>query len=90
MDVTELTQKILDYITEFYKAEYTGYILVTKEGTKYVLALGIPSYMYLTTISGEFTSDEDFLDYIYEELRIRNYIRVYFYKVIRTPNTREE
>jgi hypothetical protein len=90
MDEIELTQAILDYITEFYKAEYTGYISVTREDTKYVVKLGLPSYMYLTTISGDFESDQDFLDYVYEELRTRNYMRVYFYKVVRTLNTREE
>ena len=39
----------------------------------YQLEIGVPSYMCKTTISGDFNTDEDFLNYVYEELRIKNY-----------------
>lgn len=47
-----------------------------------MLILGLPSYMQPTSIAHD-GDDESFLEYIYEELRTRNYIRVYFYKVNR-------
>jgi len=43
--------------------------------------------MTLTSIAGDFTSDEEFLGFIYEELRKRNYMRVDYYKVVRTDST---
>jgi hypothetical protein len=45
--------------------------------------------MTRTNIGGDFTSDEEFMDYIKAELRSRNYIRVYFYKVNKTENERD-
>ena len=84
MNRPELVHEILDYIRKVYKAEYVGYIEVTEENSIYVLCIGIPNYMMPTTISGEFENDQDFLNYVYEELRKSNYMRVYFYEVTRT------
>lgn len=90
MENTELAQAILDYIAILYSATYEGYIRVLVEDDLYTLELGIPSYLCKSTISGQFDTDEDFLDYIYEELRIRNYVRIYFYKTIRQHEIIEE
>ena len=90
MEEHELEQLILDYIRTIYSAEYTGYLKVIKSDGVYTLRLGIPSYMAWTQIAGEFTNDDDFLNYIYKELRERNYMKVYFYKVNRTDATTQE
>lgn len=80
----ELELKIRDYIAIIYKAEYRGKFEVIQNGNTYTLQIGLPSYMALTSISYETDDDQEFLDYIFEELRTRNYMRVEFYKVIRT------
>lgn len=89
MNNLELIAKILDYIKELYSAEYKGFIEIKKVDSIYVLSIGIPNYMIPTTMSGEFENDEEFLNYVYEELRIKNYMRVYFYEVLRTPYIKE-
>jgi len=86
----ELEKKIADYILEIYKAEYIGLLNVFKDDDIYSLHIGIPSYMMPTKLSGQFDNDNQFLDYIYEELRKRNYMRIYFYKVERNKNSIEE
>lgn len=91
MEEQELEQKILDYIKTIYKAEYIGLLKVTKLNPGYQLVIGVPSYMFPTIISSDHTTDEEFLNYIYEEIRVRNYLRIEFYKVIREKNdSREE
>lgn len=101
MEEQELEQAILDFIRINYEAEYTGYLKVEKfpssfpsyfenPGPGYRLTIGVPSYMFPTTISCDFTTDEEFLDYVYNEFKTRNYMRVDFYKVVRTPNSKEE
>jgi hypothetical protein len=90
MTEQELEQKIHDYIKSWYKAEYIGKLTVEKSNEIYKFSIAIPSYMTLTSIAGDFNSDQEFLDFIYEELRKRNYMRVDYYKVIRTENPREE
>ena len=90
MTENELTQEILDYIRTLYKADYVGYIKVLKEDGIYSLALGIPSWMTKTNIIMSTDSDEEFLAYIKEELRTRNYMRLMIYRVDRTNDTREE
>jgi hypothetical protein len=52
--------------------------------------MGLPSYMLPTTISLECSSDDDFLNYIYNELKVRNYMRLDIYKVKRHEDSREE
>lgn len=90
MTELELVQMILDYIKILYSAEYTGYMIVEKLEPGYRFSIGIPSYMFPTTIATDADTDDEFLALIYEELRVRNYMRTYFYQVVRTPNTREE
>ena len=86
MDEVELAQTIRDYIKLLYKAEYTGLIRVDKLNPGYRCVLGIPSYMSPTTIASNHTNDQDFLDFIFNEIRSRNYMRIEFYKVIREEN----
>lgn len=56
----------------------------------------MPSYMAPTTIGYDTLStieaeaDEEFMTFIKEELRARNYMRLYIYKVTRTDDSREE
>jgi hypothetical protein len=88
MNEQELEQEILDYIKNLYKADFIGKIEVTKN--PYSLLLGIPSYMHPTLLSGDFSDDTTFLEYIYKELKTRNYMRVYFYKVTRTNKPHEK
>lgn len=91
MTEQELEQAIHDYIVTLYKAHYIGYLKVEKLDSGYKFSIGLPSYMFPTTIAGDYASDQDFLDFIFEELRIRNYMRVYFYKTHRiSPNEEEE
>lgn len=89
MERPELVQMILDYIKNLYKAEYEGSINVTQIGTTYRLNIGLPSYMNPSSIACDANSDEEFLDFIKEELRVRNYMRVYFYRVNRLKEERE-
>ncbi|MGV8961806.1 MAG: hypothetical protein ACOH2V_00225 [Candidatus Saccharimonadaceae bacterium] len=90
MTEQELEQKIRDYIVTLYKAHYIGYLKVEKFNPGYKMSIGIPHYMYPTTVACDFSTDDEFLSYIYEDFRIRNYMRVYFYKVVRTEGSREE
>lgn len=85
MTEQELVQAILDYMTSWYKAIYTGSISVTINNPGYTLTLGIPSYMTPTTINCDYDNDTDFLNFIYKEIRERNYMRQYIYKVYRIP-----
>lgn len=90
MQRPDLVTKILDYMLNLYKAQYTGRIEVVQNDNTYMLLMGIPSYMVPTTNYYVCETDEEFLDYIYEELRVRNYMKIDKYQVIRTPNVREE
>lgn len=90
MTEAELEQAIRDYIMTWYKATYTGLLQVTKEDNLYMFILGVPHYMFPTTIACNFDTDEAFLDFIYSELRTRNYMRQFYYKVNRVGETREE
>ena len=83
MQRADLEQKILDYIKTLYKAEYTGLLEVTQDNDAYVFRIGLPSYMATTRIMGDFSSDDDFLNHIYEELRTRNYMRLDIYRIVR-------
>ena len=77
-------------MTQVYQAKYTGYIKVEYLNPGYKLILGIPSYMIQTSFAINCETEEEFLEYVYSELRSRNYIRQEFYKVTRTFNSREE
>lgn len=90
MQRPDLENKIHDYIKTLYKAIYKGLLLVEQEGDIYTFTIGIPSYMIPTVTNYESNNDTEFLEYIYEDLRVRNYMRLEFYKVVRTNETREE
>lgn len=89
MQRPELAQKILDYIRTTYSAEYKGLLQVEQVDDIYDLIIGIPSYMARTHIACNANNDEEFLEYVYEELRTRNYVRQNVYKVIRTHEETE-
>lgn len=90
MEIANIKTTILDYITELYKANYVGYFEVFRNGNSYTLELGIPTYMERTSISCDSETDEGFIDFVKEELRSRNYMRLYIYKVIRENDKREQ
>lgn len=90
MQEQELAQAIRDYIKTWYKADYIGLIRVEKLNPGYKCILGIPSYMVQTSFAIDCETDQEFLDYVYAELRARNYIRQEVYKVLRNSETREE
>lgn len=90
MTEAELTLAIHDYIRSWYKATFVGLLEVHKTDTNYIFILGVPHYMFPTTIISSHDTDQEFLDFIYSELRTRNYMRQFYYKVIRTPEIREE
>lgn len=90
MEELELEQQIHDYIKTLYKAEYVGLLKVNKLNPGFSLTIGLPSYMSPTTISSDHVTEEDFLNFIFEELRTRNYMRVEFYKVIKEKNDSKE
>lgn len=77
----DLVKKILDYIRTTYNAEYVGRLEVIQTDTTYVFIIGLPSYMIPTSITYQTEDENDFLNYIYEELRTRNYMRLIIYKV---------
>jgi hypothetical protein len=89
MERPELVQRTLDYIKTTYKAEYEGSINITQNGTEYRLNIGLPSYMTPTSIACDANSDDEFMDFIEKEFRERNYMRVYFYRVNRLTEQRE-
>lgn len=90
MQEQELENLIRGYIKTLYNAEYTGLVRVEKLNPGYKCILGIPSYMVQTSFAIDCETDEEFLDYVYKELRSRNYIRQEVYKVLRNSQTREE
>lgn len=84
MNTEELKEKVLEMIQVLYNAEFTGFIKVVKNTeTSYSLILGLPTYLEPSTISCDAESDEQFLQFVEDELKKRNYMRVYMYKVIR-------
>lgn len=90
MQEQELVQTIRDYIKNLYSADYVGLLRVDKLNPGYKFSIGIPSYMCPTTFAIDCETDEEFLEYVYKELRSRNYIRLDIYKVLRQNDSREE
>ena len=86
----ELEKKIHDCIIKLYNAKYTGRLEVIKNVGYYTLILGIPSYMLPTHIGLQTDDPEEFLSYVEEQLRESNFMRVYFYKIIRRDAKRTE
>jgi len=90
MQRLDLEQTIHEFIRNWYRADYVGLLIVNEKNGYYTLVMGLPSYMLPTTISLECSSDDDFLNYIYNELKVRNYMRLDIYKVKRHEDSREE
>ena len=90
MQEKELAEKIREYIRTWYKAEFTGLLEVHKLNPGYRCVLGIPSYMSHTYLSIDTEDENEFLEYVYLELRKRNYIRKDTYVVKRIDEFMEE
>lgn len=86
MSTKEIEQEILKRIRDLYSADFTGYLAVIKDNNSYTLKIGLPTYLEATGISADCDTDEDFISFVIEEFRKRNYMRVYIYKVIRENN----
>lgn len=86
MSIEDLENAIREYIKKLYNATYNNRFEVKYDKGVYSLVLGIPDNVIPTSISIQTDDPQEFLDYIYEELRTRNYMRVYSYKVRRTDN----
>lgn len=90
MSETELVNNILAYIKLIYKADYVEYISVEKLNPGYKFKIGIPSYMMPTTLATDIDDETIFLDLVYTELRTKNYIRNFYYKINRTDASKDE
>jgi hypothetical protein len=89
MEIEELENTIRDYIKTLYKATYNKRLEVKYESNVYSLILGIPDDVMPTTISLQTDDPQEFLKYIYEELKTRNYMKIYFYQVRRAGNLKK-
>lgn len=83
MNNKELEKKIHDFIANVYKAKYIGRLEVSNQNGMYTLLLGVPSPDFPTTITLQTDNPQEFLDYIEDELKNRDYMRVYYYNVKR-------
>ena len=90
MSELELEQMIHGWIKDYYNAVYNGLLKVTKKSGEYIFTLGLPSETVTTTTSSNHESDEEFLKYVYSELKARNYMRTYFYKIIKKHDVEQE
>lgn len=90
MNEQEIENRIRDYILNTYCCTFNGLLQVEKLKSGYSLKLGVPSYLMPTTIASDLEDAEEFILFACEELRVRNYARIYFYKVNRKENDREE
>lgn len=86
----ELEKVIHEYITVLYKAVYNGKLEVTNKDGIYILTLGVPAADIPTSISLQTEDPKEFLKYIKEELKSRDYMRVYFYKIKKTEELRKQ
>ena len=73
-------------MTNVYKATYNRRLEVKNTDGIYTLILGVPDDLIPTSISFQTEDSQAFLDYVYEELRTRNYMRTYFYQVRKKDN----
>lgn len=85
-----LEKKISEWIKDNYSATYIGLLEVMELHPGFQLKLGIPSYLIPTYIALDCETPEEFLDFVYKELKERNYMRQYVYRVYREDLTREE
>lgn len=84
--IEELENKIRDCIISLYSATYNRRLEVLLKNGIYTLVLGIPDDLIPTSISLQTDDPQEFIDFICEELRTRNYMRIYFYQVRRKDN----
>ncbi len=82
----ELEDKIHDYIKNLYKRKFVGSLKVKKENGIYELIIGIPVEDIPTTISLQTDSDDEFLEYVCNELKSRNYIRTQYFTIKRVDH----
>lgn len=82
----DLEDKIHDYIRNLYKKEFIGELIVTYKDGIYELSLGIPVADIPTKISLQTDDEEEFLKYICNELKSRNYNRVEYFVIKRRPD----
>ena len=90
MSEEELKNKVLEIICNMYKAVYVGYLKIVKVGDVYRMYLGVPTETMPTNFDLQCNSDEEFLNFIEEEFKRRNYLRRVTYNVIRTNDPRQE
>jgi len=83
MSEIELVNNILACIKFLYKADYIGCISVEKLNPGYKFKIGIPSYMMPTTLVTDIDDENVFLNLVYTELKTKNYIRNFYYKINR-------
>lgn len=77
----ELEEKIHGYIRNLYGKKYINRLEVEYNDGVYTLIIGIPTDYNPTFISYQTENTDDFLKYICEELRTRNYLRVRYHKI---------
>lgn len=82
----ELENKIHDYIKNLYKRKFTGSLKVKKENGVYQLLIGIPVEDIPTSISLQTDSEEEFLKYVCDELKARNYLRTQYFTIKRVEH----
>lgn len=81
--IKNLEEKIHDQVMNLYSAKYKNRLEVEHKNGVYTLILGVPTDHNPTYISYQTDNPDDFLKYICEELRTRNYMRVRYHKIIR-------
>lgn len=79
MTIQELEQAILEAIETMYKCKYVGLLKLTKLPVGYKLQLGWRHDDYPISIMSDSPTEEVFLKYIKEELRIRRLDKVKYF-----------
>lgn len=82
----ELETKIHEYIEHLYKAKFTNRLEVNHSNGIFELILGLPVDDIPTTISLQTDDEEKFLEYVCNELKSRNYLRIKFLNVKRVEH----
>lgn len=79
MTIQELEQAILELIQNMYECKYVGLLKVTKLPVGYKLQLGWRHDDYPLSIMSDSPTEEDFINYIKEELRSRKLNKVKYF-----------
>lgn len=80
--MTELEQKIFDFIECHYKAKFQGVVQVIQSDGDYCLSLTLNNYMIPLKIFYQCDNDDQFYTYITKELIKRNLVRVGYFKLV--------